>query len=86
LNSSHTDIKAAWTAAAESITMKEALPLMSVLAGGALLHTGIRAFSSKHAAVLARNNIRDGKITFEARTAFFTSGHGKLGMGMGIKY
>ncbi len=85
-NLTHTEIKDAWTAAAESMTLKDALPTLGVMAGGALLHSGIRAFSARHAAALARDNIEEGKVTFEARTSFFTSGHGRMGVGMGMRY
>ena len=85
-NTPHSDIEAAWQSAVESATFMDALPTLGVMAGGMALHHGIRAFSAKHAARLARENIEQGNVTFEPRTSFFTSGHGRLGIGMGMRF
>lgn len=85
-NTPHSDIKTAWESAAESATFMDALPTLGVLAGGMALHHGIRAFSAAHAARLAKENIEQGRVTFEPRASFFTSGHGRLGIGMGMKF
>ena len=85
-NTPHSDIKASWQSAMESATFMDALPTLGVVAGGMALHHGIRAFSASHAARLARENIEAGNVTFEPRTSFFSSGHGRLGIGMGMKF
>lgn len=86
LNTPHSEIKAAWQNAAESATFMEALPTLGVMTGGMLLHKGLAVFSAKRAASRARQNIEDGTVVFEPRTSFYSSGHGRFGFGMGMKY
>ena len=86
LNTSHTDIKAAWKGAAETTTFMQALPTLGVLTGGMLLHKGISIWSAKHAAKLARDNIDAGNITFEPRAMFMSSGKTRMGFGFGIAH
>ena len=62
--------------------LEEALPVLGVLAGGALVKFGLGALSSSHAGSLAKKNVSEGKISFEPQ--LFWDGH--PGMGMRIKF
>jgi hypothetical protein len=86
LNTSHTDLKAAWKGAAESATFMDALPTLGVIAGGTILHRLIAHFSAKHAGDLAKERIEKGLVTFEPITVFSGNGHGRFGLGMGMKF
>jgi hypothetical protein len=73
------DIKTAWI----SNSILSYLPSVGVMAGGMILRGLLGLWSSKSAGALARQNIADGKITFEPELMPLTGGFGP-GMGMGM--
>jgi len=73
-------IKERWLAR----NLEEALPVLGVLAGGALVKFGLGALSSSHAGGLAKKNVSEGKIKFEPH--LFWDGHSGMGMGMRMKF
>jgi hypothetical protein len=62
--------------------LEEALPVLGVMAGGALVKFGLGILSSTHAGSLAKKNVSEGKIKFEP--LLFWDGH--PGMGMRMKF
>ena len=66
----------------EAHTLLEYLPAAGAMAGGMLLDGILRLTSAGHAAGLARKNIEEGKITFEAESG--SMGHGFM-MGMRVR-
>ena len=64
----------------KSKTFVDMLPSAAILAGGLVVHTVLRIFSSKNAAALARQNIAEGKITFEPQLSIGDSSHGGMGL------
>ena len=75
-------IKETW----KSHTLVEMLPAMGVMAGGWLVKGGLRLWSAKHAAKLAKENIESGKITFEPTLLMKLGGPGSMGFGMRVMY
>jgi hypothetical protein len=81
LNTPVSGIKNAW----DANSLLAYLPSVGVMAGGMLVKHLLGMWSSKSAAALARQNIADGKVTFEP-TLFPLFGMGQGGMhgGMGM--
>ena len=65
-------------------TLGDYLPTIGVVLGGALVDGALRAWSARDARHLAREQIDEGRITFEPRFDF-SDRHG-FGMGMGMRY
>lgn len=61
INEPFTDIKNTWMAH----SFKDYLPTLAVLAGGKIIRSTLRFFSSAHAGRVAERNIEDGTITFD---------------------
>jgi hypothetical protein len=70
----------------EAQSFEDLLPSLGVLAGGVLIQVVLRGVSSKHAVRLAKQNIAEGKITFEPKAYLLPVGPGAMGFGMGMKY
>ena len=75
LNATHDEIKTLW----QSQTFMDLWPAAAVITGGSLLQGVLRIFASKNAAMLARHNIADGKVTFEPHINM-------MGLGMHMRY
>ncbi len=80
LNTSLVGIKNAW----EANSLLSYLPSVGVMAGGMILKHLFGLWSSKSAAALARQNIADGKITFEPELMPFGGPGGGFGPGGGM--
>lgn len=81
-----TQIKETWKTQAELATLSTAWPTLAVIAGGSILHKVFSTWSSKHATRLAKDNIKEGKVTFEPSASFMMSHQGRLGFGMGFRF
>ncbi|WP_455383140.1 hypothetical protein [Salinispira pacifica] len=66
-----------------SHSFSDFLPTIGVLAGGFILQGVLRVVSANHAAGLARENIREGRISFEPEPLFFSDKSGTFGFGVG---
>jgi TM2 domain-containing membrane protein YozV len=64
-------------------TLSDYLPTIGVVLGGTLVDLALRAWSAKDARQLAREQIDEGRITFEPRFDFDRHG---FGMGIGMRY
>jgi hypothetical protein len=73
------DIHTAWL----TNSISSYLPSIGVMAGGMVLKGVLGHFAAQGAAIRARANIADGKVTFSPRIGFFDSG---FGMGMMMRY
>lgn len=85
-NTPPADIHAAWETAYADVTIAEIAPVMGVAAGGLMLRHVVAAFSARHAAGLARESIRSGRVTFEPRAGLMMGPHGRMGMEFGLRY
>lgn len=81
-NDPNSEIKAAWEGAIAGMSLRDALPIMGVLTGGAILDAILSGFSARHAGDLAQQRIEAGAITFEARPEIII---GPAGMALNMR-
>ena len=85
-NAPKSEIESTWETAMNNMSLADALPIVGVATGGALLNHILARFSAGHAAGLARDRIEAGEIEFEPRPRMIMMTGGRFGLGMGFAY